>query len=218
MSEDSELSRRALLATAGVPAIAACAGLSPRRSPTPTRTSTPADEPTISEGAGDLAAEYANALQPTEGPTGTSYQLEAVEYDRAVLRARGQMAVKSLYPIQETLSGLRDPWFNEQLGIGRAAGFIVEVTSCANGNVIYRERSEADWVERYWDRESQMTLEDLEALRTETAEGIAKMPTPEAYGNQPQEEWSCSVWTEVEPRLTGDYRAGDGEGDGGEQR
>ncbi|WP_254823107.1 hypothetical protein [Haloglomus halophilum] len=218
MSEETACSRRALLAAAGSTAVAGCAGLSPQRIRAVTRTPTAADEPPISEGAGDLAAEYANALRPTEGPTGTPYRLETVAYDRAVLRVRGQMAVKSLYPVQETLSGLRDPWFSEQLGIGRAAGLVVEVTSCASGNVIYRERSEADWVERYWDRESQLTLEDLEALRTETADGIAKLPTPEAYGQQPQAEWTCGVWTEVEPRLTGDYQAGDGDTDGGEQR
>ena len=178
-SSESAIPRRAFLGTAATAATAGCSMLTTTGT-NPETTSAP--HPVVSAYRERLAADN------YKGISGQPFELVDATYADGTLTATGRLAPTSLFPIRETLAGLRWPFVEDTPSeITDTSTLVAEVVDC-EGDVIARETREIG--------DGRVGYEGLRELA---------LPDEHSNGEVAQEEMTCSLWAEHNPKLEGEY-------------
>jgi len=199
------MKRRSLLATIATTAAAGCTGsdsTDPAPSAAPTNTSgTNESRIHVDADPDTLPGKYLQAMKPPEGPTGEPFDVLDAGFQDGRLTVTGRLAPTSLYPIQETMSGLEDPFFIDYERFPSIETLERRVADC-DGNVIAVELIRREWLERFWNKETSMTVGEYVDLKDETRRGAGRLEWPEgATDGNGAENFVCQDWMEANPDL-----------------
>jgi len=137
----------------------------------------------------------------TEGASGRNFSVWGYGFRSGTLVVRAQMAPNSLYPIYETMSGIESEFFQHHERYPRVDVLVQEVTDC-DGDVIARQMIDREWVDRYWNESSNMTVGNYTELKQPTYEGTEQLSSMPDNWTTPQDTWTCRDWERANPNLT----------------
>jgi len=144
-----------------------------------------------------------------DGPTGQNITVVAASYTNGTLTVHGQLSPTSLFPIDETISGIEEEYFTSHEQYPVVQKLRIEVTNC-RGDVIAAREVKRPWLDRFWNKSTNMTVGEYTELKLRTHDGLRELDlSTERHENTEQSTWTCADWISDNPALLNTTVQGD---------
>lgn len=140
---------------------------------------------------------------PESGPSGGEISVVGADYADGVLEVTGRMSPDSLYPIQETLSALESPLFQDHEEYPEVETLVRKVVSCSGAHLAIEE-TRREWIIEF--RNGEYNLGQIEERRNETFEGVDELRMPDRLTGENAvgaDDLTCEDWQEANPEVLG---------------